>query len=206
LTPKTSFGNDSRAEVGVGTMIVFIASILVAAIAAGVLISTSQKLQSKSLDTGNQATLNVVGTLSVLYIQGVRSGTTSADLIDQLDLTVQLAAGSDPVDLSTMVIYIHDGTNEVVIDTCVPGGAVAADNEFAMNIARGAATDCGNILSGDLVYFHLGLAGGAPVEVIPGGIAENSQVTIRMVPQHGTPVLVAFTVPAFGSGERVILW
>lgn len=194
---------DDAAEVGIGTMIVFIASILVAAIASGVLIATSQKLQAKSTDTGNQATQNVIGTIDVVNIKGLRSGTTPSDLVDQLDLTIQLAAGADALDLSTLVIHIHDGTQELLVDTCNPGGAVAANTQYATTIARGDATDCGFMLSGDLVYLHLGLAGGAPVEVLPGGIDKDTQIQIQIVPLRGTPVLVRFTMPPLGAGPQV---
>src|SRR6185503_12579524 len=118
LRSRNTLRNDLRAEVGIGTMIVFIATILVAAIAAGVLISTSQKLQAKSTQTGNEATQNVVGSLEVLNVQGVRGGTTATDLIEEIDITVRLAAGADPVDLSAIVIQYSDGTNQLSLNTC----------------------------------------------------------------------------------------
>lgn len=186
-------------------MIVFIATILVSAIAAGVLISTSQKLQAKSTQTGNEATTNVVGTLDVIQVFGVRSGTTGADLIDQLDITVQTSAGADPIDMSTLVFLINDGTTEVTVDTCVPGGTVTAPTEYAMTVVRGNALDCGFMESGDLVYLHLGLAGAMPVELIAGGIPENSQVDLQIVPTYGFPVLSKFVVPPLGADRQVIL-
>ena len=48
-----------KAEMGVGTHIVFIAKLLGAAVAAGVLIQTVSSLQEKALATGGQATTQI---------------------------------------------------------------------------------------------------------------------------------------------------
>ena len=194
---------DESAEVGIGTMIVFIASILVAAIAAGVLIGTSQKLQAKSMQTGNEAARGVSSGLMILDVDGVRSGTTGADPVDELEMWVTLAAGADPVDLSTMAVFLSDGTNNLQITTCNPGGAVAADTQFATVVIRGGTADCGVVEGGDLVVIHLGLAGAMPIQVVPGGIQAQDEIQIRMVPIFGTPLLLRFTAPEFGASTYV---
>src|ERR1041385_8754620 len=148
---------DEHAEIGIGTMIVFIATILVSAVAAGVLINTAQKLQAKSQQTGNEATQNVASALSIMRVDGLRS--TATGDVDQIDVTVQLASGADPVDLSKLVILMDDGQQQVQLVTCKAGGAVTDETaEFAMDSLRGSVPDCGVMTAGDLVQLHLGLA------------------------------------------------
>jgi len=209
LRSRNTLRNDSRAEVGIGTMIVFIATILVAAIAAGVLISTSQKLQAKSTQTGNEATQNVVGSLTVLSVQGVRETTAAGPpatygLIDEVDVVVQLAAGADPVDLSALVIQYSDGTNQLSLNTCAT--VTDATTNFDAVVQRGTTADCGVMVSGDLVKISLGKDAATPVYVDnDDGINQNERVTLNVIPNHGSATLYSFTVPNLGTGKIVNL-
>jgi flagellin FlaB len=197
---------DEAAEIGIGTMIVFIAAILVAAIAAGVLINTAMKLQSKSQQTGNEATQNVASALSIMRVDGLRSQDTGD--VDQLDVTVQLAAGAEPVDLSKLVILVDDGQQQVQLVTCKAGGAVTdEDAEFAISSLRGSVPDCGVMNAGDLVQLHLGLADtGTPANALSlaGGIATSTPVSISLVPNHGASAVSAFSTPD-GYGDALHL-
>ena len=111
---KISMRKDTRAQVGIGTLIIFIAMVLVAAVAAAVLIQTSGVLQQKAQATGKQATQEVSSNLIIKGIEGVRannaSSTTMSSTIDLLKLRVGLNVGSAPVDVNQVVVSITDGT------------------------------------------------------------------------------------------------
>jgi len=56
--------------IGIGALIVLIAMILVAGVAASVIISTSNTLQSQALNTATQTTREVSSGISVLQVDG----------------------------------------------------------------------------------------------------------------------------------------
>jgi len=110
---KLFMRKDNRAQVGIGTLIIFIAMVLVAAVAAAVLIQTSGVLQQKAQSTGKQATQEVSSNLMIKNIEGIRAKNSSSIIsstIDLLKVKVGLNVGSAPVDVNQVVISITDGT------------------------------------------------------------------------------------------------
>ncbi len=91
-----------RGQVGIGTLIVFIAMVLVAAIAAGVLINTAGFLQTQAEDTGEESTEQVSDRVQVL--SSIGEDTTPDGTIDTVNLTVQKAPGSGPILLDDVLI------------------------------------------------------------------------------------------------------
>ncbi|WP_436900763.1 archaellin/type IV pilin N-terminal domain-containing protein [Halovenus halobia] len=102
---------NDRGQVGIGTLIVFIALVLVAAIAAGVLINTAGFLQTQAEATGQQSTDQVSDNINVIGQVGQINVTTSDSetVINETRLTVQRAAGSGDINLESLSIqYVGD--------------------------------------------------------------------------------------------------
>jgi flagellin FlaB len=123
---------DDRGQVGIGTLIVFIAMVLVAAIAAGVLINTAGVLQTQAEETGQDSTdqvannLNVIGAVgtvgdkdysgkiiedpsgseNVVDYNGISPYDSEGDdeRIHTVKLTVQKSPGAGDIDLSELSI------------------------------------------------------------------------------------------------------
>jgi flagellin FlaB len=93
---------DERGQVGIGTLIVFIAMVLVAAIAAGVLINTAGVLQTQAEETGQDSTDQVANNINVIGTVG--DVNSAPDGIETVRVTVQKSAGAGDVDLSGLSI------------------------------------------------------------------------------------------------------
>jgi flagellin-like protein len=109
---------EDRGQVGIGTLIVFIAMVLVAAIAAGVLVNTAGFLQEQSQQTGQDATNEVSDGVRVLSTVGIQdqdadSGTPE---IDQVEVTIKKRPGSGAVDLDSTTFRYVAGSNKYTPD------------------------------------------------------------------------------------------
>lgn len=101
-----------RGQVGIGTLIVFIALVLVAAIAAGVLINTAGFLQSQAEATGEDSTSQVSDRMQIQSASGLvvdDTGDSGNVRIEEATLLVSLAPGADPVDLSQTTVELANG-------------------------------------------------------------------------------------------------
>ena len=177
---------NDRAEVGVGTLIVFIAMVLVAAVAAAVLINTTGTLQQRAQATGKEATQEVASNLKVAGVYGVRNS-TSLDVYT-IKINTELSAGAVPMDLTKLIVRYTDGTNVYTYAYGSPG--------FSTSWIRGT-NNSAVMASGDLVEvsFNLGAL-----------LAPRKSVEVVIIPETGSPVNADFkTPPTYGQDTTVTL-
>jgi flagellin FlaB len=106
MIPNERNSEPNRGQVGIGTLIVFIAMVLVAAIAAGVLINTAGFLQTQAEDTGTSSTEQVADNLNVITEVG---NVSANDTVNELRVGVQPSAGADDINLAELTIqYVSD--------------------------------------------------------------------------------------------------
>jgi flagellin FlaB len=174
---------DSVASIGIGAMIVFIALILVAAVASAVIIQTGEKLQQNAQQTGADTQQEIGGKISVI---AVWVGDQSTGGSEDVTLIFETAAGSEPITATsvgwTIVCADNAGT-----DTASVGGTFAAATELDAATAAGTAGapfTQGNVYMIDLLVGTTnGWAGGA-AECIPD--AGEEHILIIMVAGGGT--------------------
>jgi archaeal flagellin FlaB len=192
---KSLLANDTRAQVGIGTMIVFIATILVAATAAAVLIDTSGKLQERSSSTGTEATQQVASNLVLLQVTGSRADVD--DDIQHVNFTLSLAPGASLVDLQQLKVRISDGS-DITTFSYVDGPSDVETFNATFQRDHG---DTNPVMSrGDLVSIHVDLAANS-LE-----IEERQRVSVTFIPEVGSQLDSSFTAPlSFGSSKQILL-
>jgi len=121
-----------KAQVGIGTLIIFIAMILVAAVAAGVLLKTSGKLQQKATVTGEQAQKEVSTNIKVIDVVGYVNNTATHQ-INAIVVRAQLSAGSGDVRYEDIVLNYHSG-DIYVAGILFNGTGSSNDNAGILNV------------------------------------------------------------------------
>jgi len=192
--------------IGIGAMIVFIAMVLVAGIAASVLIQTSTSLESQALATGQETKAEVATGLSVVNIEGNKSGTT----IELLAIMVRPRAGSEDIDLAQTVIEISDSSTKNFLayddSTYTAAGSIDGDlfeyayyatdsTHFSIIVIEDADNSCSSetsavINSGDYVIL------GVNTTQCFGGLSPRDDVWGMVIPEEGSPGVINFKCPA----------
>jgi flagellin FlaB len=181
-------------------MIVFIATVLVAAIAAGVLIATSGKLQERSSRTGNEATNQVSSNLDVISVVGNRSAEDDAGL-ENLFVYISLSPGAQDVDLGELRITLQNGsafaTLNHTFETSPPATRYQA---IEIRDADDSFTATNHVMnSGDLVKLHIDLT---VLHASPWSLEyePREHVTVSLLPEVGNSVVRGFaTPPSYGT-------
>jgi archaeal flagellin FlaB len=196
---KTWLKKDRRGEMGVGTMIIFIAMILVAAVAASVLIGTANKVREQAQNTGDQAINNVA---SGFVVQDV-TGTVNAGFTQITDLTVQmrLQAGSPNINMNLVSIQVVSENANALLKfaagSATASGAVA-NSYYGTNTTGSTTTWTGAnrvVSQGDQIT----------VTITGLTLGYSAAATIKVVPSYGSSTTVNFVTPAFYSTPLVNL-
>ena len=126
---------EERGQVGIGTLIVFIAMVLVAAIAAGVLINTAGFLQTKSEATGEEAAAQVSNRVTVVSAYGSVNQASSDNVtdgtIEYVNVTVMRAAGAQNINLSEATVQWIGPDNAVTLTNGPDTAENTSKDEFA---------------------------------------------------------------------------
>jgi len=118
---RTNERSEELGSIGIGAMIVFIALILVAAVASAVIIQTGEKLQQNAQQTGTDTQQEIGGKISIItiWVGDQTDCSTFAGADTCITMVFELAPGSDTIeeDQVTWTIICDDGAATPVIQT-----------------------------------------------------------------------------------------
>ncbi len=200
---------NKKAESGIGTLIVFIAMILVAAIAASVFIQTATSLQNKALLTGSRTKGQVSTGLTTLLLYATNG---SDSTIEHFRQKVKLSPGSDPIALfDALIEFGTESTSGDYIysdETCVNATNAAGTGYFFDNansngtftvkyLVKGANYQAGYLVRGDIAMLCY---------EAPAPLDEDTTLLINLIPKVGTPMQVETATPNIMTAERIYLF
>lgn len=96
--------SNARGATGIGILIVFIALLLVAAVAASLLIYNSNELQKDSLSTASSARRQVTTGVDLIDLSAMDARDGS---IEDFRYLVKLNPGAEPINLQNAVLYVN---------------------------------------------------------------------------------------------------
>ncbi|WP_457613948.1 flagellin [Methanocaldococcus sp.] len=197
-----------RGAIGIGTLIIFIALVLVAAVAAAVIINTAANLQHKAARVGEESTKQVASGIQVLKITGYAPNSNN---ITKLAILVSPNIG-DEIDLSSTIITISNGQQKAslvyggVLNHAETNGTKDIFNEswpkvndtsteFGIIVLQDADGSMNNtehptMNFGDKVLLTV------DVGDVFGGIAPREKVYGEVIPEFGSPGIIEFIAPS----------
>ena len=190
--PSTS----ERAQVGIGTLIVFIAMVLVAAIAAGVLINTAGFLQSSAEQTGDESQNQVTNRVQVVSKTGVVAAGNN-EAISTVKLSVKRSSGADDIDLSSATVQWLGPEGETDL-THADSPSATTFNVTAVQDESGSAP----ILDEKSDLFKIRIDASA---ILSGdGLGEGDSVELKITTSSGATEILRLRVPSSLSGDEAV--
>ncbi len=203
--------NREEGSIGIGAMIVFIALILVAAVASTIIIKTAEELQQNAESTSDDTRKEISGKVNIIQIIVNGTGAGGAGDLDSLIVTAKIASGSTDVQVQDIEwLIVCGGTTMGLVTgnlgtTDAGGGAIAAPESYNADKLDGsdwAATDelpAGTTFKFDIDLDPAGNNAGACSTVV--GVGET--IELKMIVDGGGTTISELQIESVVSGKEV---
>lgn len=195
---------NTNAAIGIGSIIIFIAMILVAGIAASVFIQSMDSLQQQAKKTSSETMRDISGGLNVLHITGYND----QGFISKLSIFTELITASDPIDMYHAKITLSDSNQKIFLIynescfnysieyglfNCINFSNLKA-NEFGIVVIRdidsSITAEKPIINNGDLIGLLINTSSSL------SEINTNIHISGKVYPEFGLPGYIDFITPS----------
>jgi len=186
----------NKGVMGVGTLIIFIAIILVAAISAMVIVAMAGNLQQTGIATGMDVEDSVATGIEAMSVIG--SDATTDHTIEDLELLLRVQSGSEPINLNNTVILVDTRTTSQDLEYGGVGTAASGTTSYVVSYVKSGPDQENDYLTrGDVVTVYLTLS---------SSNGESERIRVRIVPRLGQTTLIEFITPSVMNDNRLRLW
>lgn len=217
---------DEKGMVGIGTLIVFIAMILIAAVAASVLITTSENLQQRARSVGTQTIQEVSSGICIDEVVGLTNQNRTR--VEYLAISVRPRAGSNELDLEQVTVSVvisndlwvlafNDSLisqvnldNKSIFQTPVISGQAytiagnSSNSTYGVIIVHdpdGSIENTHGLNSGDRVYLIINVSA-----LSNNGLPARARMSGKIQPEVGAAAVYEITAPSVLQTRVVDLW
>ena len=183
--------DEDRGQVGIGTLIIFIAMVLVAAVAAGVLINTAGMLEAKASDTSTDAQSQVSNHIVAVSATGEVNANGTG--VNKVNITLMQAAGAGDIDLSKASFEWVSDSAAVTLssdDSAVSLINMSGDSNTTLNDRSDRIRVSINVTDPQVEGTYL---------------PEGEQAMLQIVDQSGAKTLYGINVPQSISDEEYVV-
>ena len=192
-----------NASIGVGSIVIFIATIIIAGIAASIIMQTMDNLGQQAKKTGSETIRDISGGLKVIQVTGYND----QGLISKLSIFTEIITASEPIDMYYTTIILSNSNQKVFLSynqSCF-NDTLENDmfdsiifrqlnsNEFGIVVIR----DIDSSITAEKPILNKGDLVGLLVNTSTclSGINTNIHVSGKIYPEFGLEGFIEFTTP-----------
>ncbi len=196
--------NREAGSIGIGAMIVFIALILVAAVASTIIIKTAEELQQNAEQTSSDTRKEISGKINIVNAMVNRSGLDGDSNVDSIVFTGKVAAGATNLQVQNIDWLLTCGDDAAYglvggnLGTTDPAGAAGGPNADQLDGTDYAPTD--ELAAGTVFKFDLTLDGGACDTLAETG----DTMLLKVIVIDGGTTVTELTIDSLTAGSSVV--